>query len=173
LPGCVYTVGLVSDTHVPTRAHHLPRALLSALSGAERILHAGDLVTSAVITELSAIAPVTAVAGNMDGSIPPGALPFVTTVEFGGVRVGLTHGHLGRGRDVAARSLSAFEDLEVDVVVFGHTHVPLCEWREGVLLANPGSPTDPRREPRGSFGLLRIDLRAPAGERVSCRIHFL
>ena len=76
-----------------------------------------------------------------------------------GVRIGLTHGHLGIERSTPERALFTFGPLPgdvVDVVAFGHSHVPVVERRSGVLLVNPGSPTDRRRQPAYSFGLLRI-----------------
>jgi putative phosphoesterase len=79
-------------------------------------------------------------------------------VEIGGVRIGLTHGHLGRGRTTPERARSLFASEPVDVVVFGHSHQPVWVPRSslGPAMLNPGSPTDRRREPAWSFGVLEI-----------------
>src|SRR5262249_31334362 len=76
-------------------------------------------------------------------------------VRAGGVRLGLVHGDGRRGTTVA-RSQSAFSGDDVDVICFGHSHQPLCERRGSVWLLNPGSPTDKRRQPRYSYGILEI-----------------
>ena len=165
------TIGVVSDTHVPRRARRLPPELLRVLREArvDHILHAGDLVDMSVLEQLSAIAPVSAVAGNMDGWDTALQLPRRRIVSLGGVAIGLTHGDEGRGPDTPTRAFSVFADDEVAAVVFGHSHMPFCQWREGRLLFNPGSPTDPRRQPSPTYGLLRIHVGALDADAVAER----
>lgn len=153
------TIGVVSDTHVPRRARRLPPQLLKGLEQAkvDYILHAGDLVDMAVLDELSAIAPVSAVAGNMDGWETSFRLPRQRTATVGGVSIGLAHGDQGHGPDTPTRAFSLFAGTGVAAVVFGHSHIPWCEYREGILLFNPGSPTDPRRQPNPSYGLIHVE----------------
>lgn len=153
-------IGVISDTHIPARGRSLPAEVFRIFADVDLILHAGDLVTLDVLTELEALAPVCAVYGNVD---PPEVRRRLTArriVEAGRFRIGLCHGDGGRSAvEVAARAFSG-----VDCVVFGHSHQPLCEWRGGVLFFNPGSPTDRRREAHYSVGLLR------AGEALTGEI---
>ena len=154
-------IGLVSDTHLPRFGRRLPAALRGGLdeAGVEAIFHLGDHTDRLAVDLLEEIAPVEAVAGNND---PPELIErfgFARVVLVDGLRIGLTHGHLGIERTTADRAIGTFGPLpaaQVDVVAFGHSHVPLVERRSGVLLVNPGSPTDRRRQPAYSFGLLRV-----------------
>jgi putative phosphoesterase len=150
---------------MPRAAKALPAALLQAFRRVDRILHAGDWTDLSVLEQLSRIAPVEGVAGNNDGADVVRRFGYRRTIEAGQVRIGLVHGHGDGGRKATAeRALAAFADEDVQLVVFGHSHIPLLEERDGVLLFNPGSPTDKRRQARYSCGLLEID-----GERVRAR----
>ena len=169
MAGDTLTIGVVSDTHVPRRARRLPPRLLRALEDAkvDHILHAGDLVDVSVLEQLSAIAPVSAVAGNMDGWDATIQLPRRRIVILGGLAIGLVHGDEGWGPDTPARAFSQFAQDDVAAVVFGHSHIPFCQWREGKLLFNPGSPTDPRRQPSPTYGLLYTGpAQPPAPDRA-------
>ncbi|MCL6581719.1 MAG: metallophosphatase family protein [Firmicutes bacterium] len=153
-------VAVLSDTHVPWRARRLPPGLLARLTDAALVLHAGDLVCEDVLEELGAVAPVLAVAGNMDPPELARHLGRYLLVEVGPWRVGVTHGDLGREGTTVGRALAAFAregPSAVDVIVFGHSHQPVCSRGGGVLLLNPGSPTDPRREPRPTMGWLTLE----------------
>lgn len=154
-------IGVISDTHVPRRALHLPGAIFTALKDVDLILHAGDLVTLPVLQELSAVAPVEAVWGNMDEFEVRSRLPRLRVVEAAGVKIGLIHGD-GGGFDTPQRALRAFAG--VHCVVFGHTHRPYNEYRGKTLLFNPGSLTDPRSGGQGSYGLLHIQDGRIQGE---------
>ncbi|GAA3406454.1 metallophosphoesterase [Paenibacillus hodogayensis] len=146
-------IGIVSDTHL-SGGRRLPVPLLDGLQGVDAIIHAGDWVTLDVYEELSAIAPVYGVAGNGDGEELVRRFGKKTTVEFDGVRFGVVHGHEGPGRSTPERARLAFREQACDVVVFGHSHIPFSEKDGGLLLFNPGSPTDKRRQPRYSFGIV-------------------
>ena len=153
-------IGVVSDTHLPRFGRALPRALEAGLRDArvERILHLGDMTDLLAVPLFEAIAPLDAVAGNNDG--PPIRARFgrrkIVRVED--VRVGMVHGDGKRGT-TEERALEAFEPGDVDVILFGHSHRPLVKRHGGILLANPGSPTDKRLNPRYSYALLTIDGR--------------
>jgi len=149
-------LGILSDTHIPRRAKSLPAQVLRAFERVDLILHAGDLTSLDVLYELQAIAPVVAVHGNMCEMAVVTQLPASRVVTAGEFSIGLTHGHRGKGRTTPERALNQFAAEEVDCVVFGHSHQPLNETVRGVLLFNPGSPTDKRWTPVRSFGLLRV-----------------
>jgi putative phosphoesterase len=153
----IMRIGVVSDTHIPARAKALPPALFTIFDGVDLILHAGDLVEERILTELSAIAPVEAVAGNMDCIALHSKLGSKKVLELGGFRIGLIHGDMGRNRSkTPQRALDAFIKDNVNCVVFGHSHQPYRQIINGILLFNPGSPTDRRREPRHSCGILTL-----------------
>ena len=141
---------VIADTHIPRRA--LPQALIPHLQRADLILHAGDLMDPALLDELASYAPVRAVRGNLD---PPEAdLPQTSEFEFGGAAVAMIHDS-GPRRGRRTRMRRRFPGARV--VVFGHSHMPWLEDEDGLLLLNPGSPTDRRRQPRHTFALLRAE----------------
>lgn len=145
---------VLADTHIPTRAKPLPRALIEALPQAELILHAGDITTRGVLKELERYAPTVAVAGNNDDAELVSLLPARTIVTAGRFRIGLVHGDGPRGTTFS-RAAAAFASDKLDCVVFGHSHQPLSVEEGGVLYLNPGSPTDRRRQPQFSYAWLR------------------
>jgi uncharacterized protein len=129
-------VGIVSDTHGLLRPE-----LFARLAGVDRILHAGDLGPAELLTELEAIAPVTAVWGNTDGWDLRARLPEVARLTLEGVSVAVAHGHrLGSPKPASVAAL--FPDA--GLVVFGHTHQPLIRRVGEALVVNPGS-AGPRR----------------------------
>jgi putative phosphoesterase len=156
-------VALVSDTHLPRFGRTLPAALIDALEATrpDLIVHLGDHVVATPVDELARIAPVEAVAGNNDPPDLVRRFGVRRTIQAGGTSIGLTHGHLGPGATTPARALRAFTEEPVTVVAFGHSHIPLVEWRDGVLLVNPGSPTDRRRQPHPTFAVLVLGEGPP------------
>jgi len=124
-------VGVISDTHGLLR----PEAL-QALVGVEHILHAGDVGDFGILEALAAIAPVTAIRGNVDVAGACGELPATEFVELGGRVFYLVHSV----HDLDVKPESA----GIDVVVSGHSHQPGIETRGGVMFLNPGS-AGPRR----------------------------
>lgn len=179
------TLGVISDTHIPDRARSLDRLALDVFQSAkvDAILHAGDVSTPRVITQLTEIAPVHAVRGNRDW-VALSHLPYHSLLSIEGVKVGLTHGH-GRWWNyvvdrvnymVNGYRLEMFQPRLIEafpharVIVFGHTHRPLVHWVGDVLLFNPGSPHFPDIQTDApSVGLLQLD----AGGEVSAKIVLL
>ena len=146
-------IAVLSDTHL-REGKSLPRFVWEHLTQIDMILHAGDLTHIGLLEELACIAPVRAVRGNCDGWDV--TLPDRDVIECGTWRIGLVHGNVGKGNSTPERAYNEFKETPVDLIVFGHSHTPFIEWRNGILLFNPGSPTDKRREPQYSFGLLDI-----------------
>ena len=147
-------VVVLSDTHAPRRWRGCPPTVANYLRDADLILHAGDVCTADVLDELSAYAPVRAVLGNNDG---PDVAAWGATVEaqfeLDGLRVAMIHDS-GSAAGRTARMHRRFPETEL--VVFGHSHIPLDETGDGVRVFNPGSPTDRRRQPQGTIGILEI-----------------
>lgn len=158
-------IGVISDTHIPSRCPNVPDVVKRIFDGVSLILHAGDHTQFSVVEELEAIAPVKAVCGNMDEFRNNAVLPdkLIATVED--VRIGLIHGW-GPAHGLEDRVLESFRPGDVSVIVFGHSHLPCNEIRNGVLLFNPGTPTDRRFAVSQSVGLLTVDGTAVSGEII-------
>ena len=149
-------IGLISDTHIPDRARILPQNVIDAFSDVDLILHAGDLTSPKVIDELEEIAPVMAVQGNMDRANGIN-LPKAKVIEAEDLRIGLVHGEVYPRAD-SQQLLYLARELNVDILVSGHSHQPKIEQSEGILLLNPGSPIVPRLADR-TVMLLEINNR--------------
>jgi uncharacterized protein len=147
---------ILADTHMPRMAKVWPAALLPYLERADHIVHAGDFNDQRVLASLQSFAPVTAVYGNTDGPDITEILPEKQVVSFQGVTVGITHGH-GKGKTTAQRARAAFAEESLDLLIYGHSHIPEHQMEEEMVLFNPGSPTDKRRQEQFSFGVLIIE----------------
>jgi uncharacterized protein len=136
---------------MPRGDRALPEQCMARLRAADAILHAGDLIAFEVLELLESLGPpVHAVHGNVDEPALRMRLPAVRIVEAGGARIVMTHdGGPAAGR--LARLRRRFADA--DAVVFGHSHLPLHEERDGFQIFNPGSPTERRRSPAHTMGL--------------------
>jgi putative phosphoesterase len=165
----------ISDTHAPRRWKSCPPAVAAHLRGADLILHAGDVCTAAVLDELAGYAPVHAVLGNNDGpDVAAWGAPETLSLNLGGLRVAMIHDS-GAAAGRLRRMRRRFPDA--DLVVFGHSHIPLDasagppgepvasqggdagprdKSAGGLRIFNPGSPTDRRRQPHGTIGLLTV-----------------
>ena len=140
---------LISDTHIPGRARRLPDVLLREADAADLVIHAGDWVAASVLDELERHADVLGVCGNNDGPDLRGRLPEVARRTIDGVRLAVVHETgASKGRD--ERMSALYPDL--DVLVFGHSHIPWdTTTSTGLRLLNPGSPTDRRRQPHCTY----------------------
>jgi putative phosphoesterase len=128
----------------------MPEGVVPYLKRADLVLHAGDLIEASLLDELALYGPVRAVKGNVD--LPGVDLPETLEFDFGGARIAMIH---DSGRKEGRRRRLARRFPDARVIVFGHSHVPFLEDEDGLLLLNPGSPTDRRRQPRHTFALLR------------------
>ena len=160
-------IAVISDTHLPRGARRLPEACVERIAAADLLLHAGDFSTGDVLRELEAIGPpLLGVHGNVDSAELRRLLPAERVVEAEGARIAMVHdagprtGRLGRLR-------ARFGD-SADVVVFGHSHMPLHEQAEdGFQILNPGSPTERRRAPAHTMGLIRVNSGLASCEIVN------
>ena len=145
-------VVVLADTHIPRRAKELPEGLVPHLRSADLILHAGDLLVEDVLYELESYAPVRAVKGNVDGW----DVRLPEALEFGveDVSVAMIHDS-GPKKGRWGRMRRRFPGARI--VVFGHSHIPWLEDEDGLMLLNPGSPTNRRRAPEHTFALLRVE----------------
>ena len=141
---------IIADTHVPKRARDLPPELWQAIEAADVVIHAGDWVDVALLDALEGRASrLVAVFGNNDGPELRQRLPEVARVRLGGVALAVVH-ETGPAKGREARCSREYPD--VDVLVFGHSHIPWDSTADsGLRLLNPGSPTDRRRQPRCTY----------------------
>ncbi|MFH8990089.1 metallophosphoesterase family protein [Streptomyces sp. NPDC017940] len=159
---------LTSDTHLPTRARQLPDALLEAIGGADVVVHAGDWIDEATLDLFQARScDLLAVHGNNDGPGLRRRLPEVARRELAGLRFGVVH-ETGAAKGRETRCEHRFPDL--DVLVFGHSHIPWDTTAPGGLrLLNPGSPTDRRRQPHCTY----MSVEAADGTIEDVTVHRL
>jgi uncharacterized protein len=145
---------VLSDTHAPRRWTSCPPTVAAWLREADAIVHAGDVCTADVLAELAHYAPVHAVLGNNDGpDVAHWGAPETLQIGLGGLSVAMIHDS-GPAAGRLRRMRAAFPAAEL--VIFGHSHIPLDD-SDGVLrIFNPGSPTDRRRQPNGTLGVLDI-----------------
>jgi putative phosphoesterase len=148
-------VVVLSDTHLPAGAFdRLPAAAIGWLERADLVLHAGDIVAPDVLDELRRFGSVHAVLGNNDHRLH-GLLPETLVIEAEGVTIGMIHDSgpkAGRAARLKARFPAA------DVVVFGHSHLPVVEdGIDGQMLFNPGSPIQRRMAPTHTIGVLEVE----------------
>ncbi len=150
---------VLADTHLPKRAKVLPDPVLDALDGTDGVVHAGDWVDEATLDLLLSRSPrVLGVAGNNDGPELHARLPEVARLEVEGVRLAVVH-ETGAAAGRERRMDDAFPDA--GVLVFGHSHIPWdTTTPAGLRLLNPGSPTDRRRQPHRTYGVLTLDAGA-------------
>jgi putative phosphoesterase len=146
----------MADTHIPRRARDLPERLWQVVEEADVVVHAGDWVCAELLDALLARSHrLIGVVGNNDGPPLRARLPEIATAEVGGVRLAVVH-DTGAARGREQRCAAQFPDI--DVLVFGHSHIP---WDtvapSGLRLLNPGSPTDRRRQPTCSWMTAEID----------------
>jgi hypothetical protein len=148
-------VVVLADTHAPRRWRGCPPAVAEHVRGADLILHAGDVCVPSVLDELAGYAPVRVVRGNNDGpDVAAWGAPETLQLDLDGLPVAMVHDS-GPAAGRTARMRRRFPDA--DLVVFGHSHIPMDQTGDGIRIFNPGSPTDRRRQPHGTIGVLHIE----------------
>jgi len=141
-------LGIISDTHGLLRAE-----VFEVFAGVEHVLHAGDVGDPAILEELAAIAPVTAVWGNVDGFDIRQRTTEIAEIELAGARVVVLHG-MQLGSPTPEKAAAANPDAAL--VVFGHSHRPVIKRVGSVLAVNPGSAGRPRFRDRVTVALAEI-----------------
>jgi uncharacterized protein len=145
-------IAVIADTHMPKGRRQLPPRCLELIGQAEAVIHAGDFFAAEVLKELQGLCPVVhAVHGNVDEPALRERLPETLELAIGERSLALVH-DAGPAPGRLARLRRRFP--AADAVVFGHSHLPLHQQGEGFQIFNPGSPTERRRAPRASMGLL-------------------
>ncbi len=146
-------IGLLSDTHLHTVTDEFKENVHRAFNDCQVIIHAGDL------TEISILAvfknkEVHAVCGNCCNFLTHAALPEKKSVNIGGYMFGICHG-AGNRINIEERMYDLF--AEMDCIVFGHTHIPVCKTVGGILLINPGSfSSTGKYGAPGTYGIIEV-----------------
>jgi hypothetical protein len=155
LPDSILRIAVLSDTHLDDSvdAHTFLLDLIEdVLAPVDMILHAGDLVAPDLLSAFDGY-PVHAVRGNMDPAAP--GVPTKKIIKIGNYTIGMIHGW-GPPEGIEERAHAEFSLVSLDCLVYGHSHIPACHRRDGVLFFNPGSATDKRSMTYHSVGLLEI-----------------
>ena len=146
-------LGIISDTHIPSKAKSIPEIVFDSFRDVDLIIHAGDIVEESVLNELKEYAPVKAVTGNVDPLELKEKLPQKLEFELNGYKIGVIHGHNVRGHLMNKLS---YIFPEADIIIFGHTHKPCNQMINGQLHFNPGSATDRRMQKKHSIGIIEL-----------------
>jgi uncharacterized protein len=157
-------IGVISDTHIPFFSPGLPLEVTKALSCCDVIVHAGDIVDVGTIEKLQEITATKAVHGNMDSEELKKVLPESIIFEAGGKKIGVVHGR-GSGKNVL-NWVRDFFKLKLDIVIFGHSHMPFNEMIGSTLFFNPGSATDTILSGKRTYGIISIEGGEVAAEIV-------
>jgi len=145
-------ISVLADTHIKAPGKDLPEKAYELIRASDAVIHAGDLTTRIILERLEKVTPaVYAVLGNNDHGVK---LPLHLNLEFGGVKIGVIHD--SGARDGRRRRMRK-QFPEARIVIYGHSHIPDCSDAEELLLLNPGSPTDKRRQPEHTMALIRIN----------------
>ena len=151
-------ITVISDTHISTIKNNLAHRILEDIKSSDICLHAGDFTEHKVFEELSLLTKVYGVCGNMDDDQIRKNLPVMRIIEAGGIRIALTH---GRGSPIkilnSIKTIFESSYQDIDIFVFGHSHIPLNKTIDGKIYFNPGSPTDKIFAPYNSYGILNIE----------------
>ncbi|GGD22101.1 metallophosphoesterase family protein [Pontibacillus salipaludis] len=144
---------VISDTHMPKKGEAFPESLIQELRHVDLIIHAGDWSSRGIYEALVSYGEVKGVQGNVEEDEIRELLPEKLLLEIDGYKIGVVHGH-GEKKTTEKRVIEAFEEEEVDLIIFGHSHLPLTRWVKKTLLFNPGSLMDKRKLPYGSYGII-------------------
>jgi len=152
-------LGIISDTHGQLRSK-----VLDVFSEVDHILHSGDVGKSEILIDLQAIAPVTAVYGNSDGSELRSRLPKVATLQLDGFDIVVTHGDQ-LGSPTPEGLVEAFPEAEI--IVYGHTHKPLLQLvNKTITVMNPGAAGPARFDLKPSVGIMELEPGIPPRARI-------
>lgn len=177
-------VGVISDTHNPSVGDEPPVEVVSAFAGVDVIIHAGDIYQPECLDWLEKIAPVFAVELGAGAHFQddPRVVDMARVLELEGHTIGLTHDLLvpGMAQEITeytplakhfppdrelSDALETVFDAKVDIVIFGHTHYPVVEEYQGILMVNPGSPSLPKQIRRlGQVAIMELGPDAKKAE---------
>lgn len=159
-------IGIISDTHIKNNIENFETFIRDRLSHVDMIIHLGDYVDHRVIDSIKEYKNFIGVLGNCDDNKIKETVNDKEIIEVLGKKIGIFHGH-GKGKNTLDRAYNSFIDDNVDIILFGHSHQPLIKTKNKVLLLNPGSPSNKRKERWYSYIILDIDK-----ENIDVNIRF-
>ncbi len=149
-------IAIVSDTHIGQRLGNLPPVFYNLIDKPDVIIHAGDFTNVETLKEIQGLAEsFYGVVGNMDNSQIGNMLPKENRFELNGVTFGLIHGW-GAAGGLQDRVFEHFKDDKPQIIIFGHSHVPLQQKRGNTLLLNPGCVSGNLFSNKGSLVLMEL-----------------
>jgi uncharacterized protein len=148
-------IGVISDTH-EEKLSTVEKFIEKNLKELDLLIHVGDYTSFKVLELFNSRFKFLGVQGNNDDFNIKHKLREKEVLLICNYKIGLYHGH-GSGKTTIERALEAFKDSSVDIIIFGHSHMPLIQTKNKVLLINPGSPLAKRREHWYSFVILQIE----------------
>lgn len=156
---------VLSDTHIPSQASELPTDVVNALRKADVCIHAGDFACKKAIDQIqSCVSKLIGVKGNMDDRGVTFPEKVVTTIE--GVTIGIMHGQGAPQGLLEYISKSFAKDKGLDMIIFGHSHQPFNEVKNGIVYFNPGSSTDTVFAPVNTYGLIELDTKKIVSRKI-------
>ncbi|MBA2124340.1 hypothetical protein B9J78_05335 [bacterium Unc6] len=158
-------IGVLSDIHIHKGQQTLPKKLVDALYLVDMILMAGDFVDVYVLNLFKSLPHLEAVHGNMDSSEIINMFSSKKIIKVEEIKIGLIHGN-GHPQELPEKVMKEFEKDCVQVIVFGHSHNPYNRIINGVLLFNPGSPTDKIYSIYNSYGILEVNKNKVRGKII-------
>jgi hypothetical protein len=145
-------ISVIADTHIKAPGKDLPERAYEWIRKSDAVIHAGDLVNNIILERLERCTPIVyAVLGNNNYGV---RLPLMAEMQLGGVPIAVIH---DSGPRDGRRKRMRRQFPKARIVVYGHSHVPDCSDEDGLLLLNPGSPTDKRRQPVYTMAILRLN----------------
>ncbi len=157
---------VISDTHIPIIADNLPSIIEHEAKNCDYCIHCGDFIAYSVFEKLKSWTKIHAVHGNMDEKITKKNLPEIKILKLESITLGITHGG-GNPKNIIANVNNKFINnfQEIDIFLFGHSHLPLNDEINGKIYFNPGSPTDTIFAPYKSYGIIEIN-----GKKIKRRL---
>lgn len=149
-------LGIISDTHLKKDLNFLTRLIKSNLADMDMLIHLGDYIENTVVDTLKNQKNFVGVYGNADSDSVKNSLREKEILEINKYRIGLYHGH-GKGKTTIERAYEKFKEDKVDILIFGHSHMPLINTKNKILFINPGSPNIKRKERWYSYAVLDIN----------------
>lgn len=149
-------IGIISDTHIKKDVDKFMDLMDQYFKELDLLIHAGDYVSRQVVEELKSYKNFVGVWGNVDDEETRAIVKEKEIISVEGYKIGIFHGHGSKGTTID-RVYDTFKEDEVDIIIFGHSHQPLAKTKNGVLMLNPGSIINKRRERWFSFIILELN----------------
>jgi putative phosphoesterase len=159
---------VLSDTHIPVTTRSLPAVILETARKCDLCLHAGDFIGYEVYQTLNRVVKTHGVCGNMDEQDIIDKLPEKEVIQLDGVTIGLAHGRGAPDNVIASLDKIFHGNNNIDIFVFGHSHIATDKEINNKIYFNPGSPTDTMFAPRRSYGIIEIN-----NKKISRKVVYL